>query len=165
VTSLVDPSQITAADADDLAAALLVVNGEKISTRNEKRFHEAWASEQRAAIRERYKLKAEAVYKKLWSQCDASKAGHDRHNHDVGGQTVTVCKSCGHTSFRGASNSATHAERKRLAQSMNDSLIAALQKQMIELDEEAGKIVWPQADDYKTPWQRRRGFLGLNLGL
>jgi hypothetical protein len=36
---------------------------------------------------------------------------------------------------------------------------------MIELDEEAGKIVWPQADDYKTPCQRRRGFLGLNLGL
>jgi hypothetical protein len=164
VTSLVNPNEITAADADDLAAALLVVNGERIATDTDKRFREAWASQQRDAIREGYKRKAEEVYKKLWAQCAGSKAGHNRQNHDTGGHTVMVCQSCGHTGFKGNTEQ-TRSERKKRADAMNDALVTALQKRMIALDEEAGKVNWPKADDYKTPRQRRRGFLGLNLGL
>lgn len=158
MTDLVKPGEITAADSEDLAQALLVVNLERIDRRTDIRGRKKWADEQCELIRQRYESKAESVYGKMWRRCGRSSAGHEYRNHDSGGQTVLVCVTCGHTSCspRKGDQDYTYKYAAEQADTMNKSLIRTMRDRMIELDKEVGILVWPTPQDYPQPVEKKQ---------
>lgn len=145
-TALVRPGDIQdAVDANDLLSTLLENNLEIIESKKIARLRKDWVSEQRKKIKKGYFDKAEAAYQKMWNACSNSKLGHNYRNDDVSGRTIKVCDSC---SFHFAKIGNFGEDRdSRQAESMNNDLIQILANRLIELDEEAGILVWPTEEN------------------
>lgn len=148
-TALVRPGDIDAVDSRDLLTTLVSQNIAAVEDKNELRERKAWVEEQRTAINKIYEDKAKTAYEKIWSTCQHSKVGHDFHTRDVGGRNVRVCNVCSyHASAGGASYEVSLNEK--YAKEMNTDLIKMMIDRMIELDVEAGILVFPEEDDMPT---------------
>jgi len=165
--ALVRPEDITdAVDSTDLLDTLLTFNLEKIVDKNDQRVREKWASQERDKIRAEYEVRARKAYEKMWDTCYSSKVGHSWLNLDSAGYTLSSCQVCSYTyaaapdatpnPFTKGTYDHNNFEEKRkrknaqgdIAREMNAALITAMKDRMIEVDEEAGILIWPTADDY-----------------
>lgn len=145
-TALVRPGDIDAIDSRELLTTLVSQNIAVVEDKNEIRERKAWVQEQRKAINKSYGDKAKAAYEKVWKTCKDSKVGHDFHTHDVRGRNVKVCNVCSyHASIGG--NSHEMVLNEKYAKEMNTDLIKLMVDRMIELDAEAGILVFPTEDD------------------
>lgn len=163
---LIRPEDITdAADSTDLLEAVLSENLERIADRNDLRKREQWAIEERGKIYKKYELRAAKAYQSMWDTCAKSSVGHDFITVDVKGYTIETCQVCSWSLWENLkpnpfTDQSSYAfreyerekERKEkpygMSKQMNTALVDAMKKRMIEVDEEAGILVWPTADDY-----------------
>lgn len=163
-TDLVRPGDISdAVDAQDLLDQFLAKNLNVIGDKREQRLRSDWIDEEARRIRKQYADRARTAYEKMWKECAKTKLGHSFNRIDVKGYSLDQCSICSHTQGEAAkiknsysSGFTTDDSPVRLAEEMNSALISTMSNRMIELDENAGILVWPQPEEMPERVLRQR---------
>lgn len=154
-TDLVRPGDISdAVDAQDLIDQFLAQNLDVIGDKRETRLRMDWVDRESRRIREEYEKRAREAYEKMWKECGKTNLGHSFARIDVQGYSVDQCTIC--TFVKGKAkvtqNKYTYSPETddtpvRIAKDMNNDLIDAMARRMIELDEKAAILVWPMPEE------------------
>lgn len=152
--SLILPDDIVdVVDGRDLLDTFVSENMIRIKEQADDRARKAWVENKNKEIRGEYFKQAEVAHKKLWSACGESSVGHSLRTIDVHGYSISVCEVCKyHTGTQGSSGSQSKAFR------MNNEMVLATARRMIEVDREKGLLVWPTIDDYQAPLPKKKWF-------
>lgn len=143
-TALVRPSDIDAIDSKDLLSSLVSQSIAAVENKNEARERIAWELDEKKKIRKTYRDRAEAAYRQIWTTCKNSNVGHDWRRVDVNGSNIEMCGICSFHMTRESSDMTSNARLKeRYAKDMNDTLIDQMTDRMLELDLEAGILIYP----------------------